>query len=464
MGGSILCGGRPTVGVARVHWTAGTAPTRKRHGFGGVGLRTGTGGSMSEQTRRAARLAAAGLVVVLTVPPAGAGGSTGELSFWCLVCGSWGTADLILNVLLFVPMGLVVARPEGGGRSVLVAIATGALLSGTVEAIQLFMPGRHPALADLLSNTAGAAVGGVLAVTADRWLRPGPGVSSWLGTAWGAGAAIVLMATAWLLTPVLSSDDHRVQWAPALEQYATFPGEVLEARLGRAPLRLGVPDDEGRQRARSHLRHGGELTMRVTFGAPPPSLAPVLRIVDGGGRDLLILGQDGSDLVYRVRRRADGVRLRRPELRARGILAEAGPGDTLVLAAGEAGRARAGDGICLRVGERLRCGLGFRSGRGWALLADFGLGTAANRGLDAAWIGLLFLPLGFWYRPRRTWAFGVLIAGAGLLAAPAFGPLLAAGWAEVIGVVAGLGAGVSGQRLVRAWLPSTVRGECVEPR
>lgn len=404
----------------------------------------------SEILRLALGLATAGLVLVLTLPPV-AGSPTRELSPWCLICGSWGTADLILNMLVFVPLGLAVARPDGGVRSVGLALAAGALLSAAVESAQLGLAGRHTAVADWIANTTGAAVGGLLAVTWRTWMRPAARTAGRLAAGWGVAVGGVFLATSALLNPSRPSEDYRVEWAPALEQFATFPGDVLEARAGEAPMEPGrVSGTEGPGILRT-LQDERKLTATASFGPPTPSLAPVIRLVDRERRDLVLLGQDGPDLVYRVRRLADEVRLRRPEYRGRGLLAGAGAGDTLRLGVGPASGPHPDGSLCLRAGARQSCGLGHRVGRGWALLADFGLDPVPARWLDAAWTGLLFLPLGFWYRPRRSWALGVLGGGAGLLVAPMIGPLLAAGWTEAVGLGAGLLAGMGAQRFVRSW-------------
>ena len=82
----------------------------------------------------------------------------------------WLTAfDLLTNVLGYVPLGiLVVLAVYPGLRSygaVGVAVLTGAVLSGTMEAIQTYLPTRVASNLDLATNTLGALVGAVLALT-----------------------------------------------------------------------------------------------------------------------------------------------------------------------------------------------------------------------------------------------------------------------------------------------------------
>jgi VanZ family protein len=77
------------------------------------------------------------------------------------------TFDLIVNILGYAPLGALVVlalHPRTRGAiAVLMAVAAGALLSGTIEALQTFLPSRVPSNIDLATNTLGALAGGVLA-------------------------------------------------------------------------------------------------------------------------------------------------------------------------------------------------------------------------------------------------------------------------------------------------------------
>lgn len=72
--------------------------------------------------------------------------------------------DLALNLLLFLPLGALL-HSEGRRRSLglrhilLLSVGTGAVLSASVEYLQLFLPNRFPSLVDVGSNTAGAFIG-----------------------------------------------------------------------------------------------------------------------------------------------------------------------------------------------------------------------------------------------------------------------------------------------------------------
>ena len=83
----------------------------------------------------------------------------------------WVRYDIISNLVAYLPFGFFVAsaqhrRSPAGTLSV--AIAAGALLSFTMEALQMFLPTRDASIADLLSNATGAALGGALALALSR--------------------------------------------------------------------------------------------------------------------------------------------------------------------------------------------------------------------------------------------------------------------------------------------------------
>ena len=71
--------------------------------------------------------------------------------------------DVALNVAIFVPLGWLLARGSGGGRSsVLLATAIAVTLSFSVETIQYFITTRYSSILDVLANTSGALGGSLL--------------------------------------------------------------------------------------------------------------------------------------------------------------------------------------------------------------------------------------------------------------------------------------------------------------
>ena len=76
--------------------------------------------------------------------------------------------DLAINVALFVPLGWLLARAgRSGGVSpvtrIVLAAGLGAAFSLGIETAQYFIASRYSSVVDVLANTAGTAVGAMLA-------------------------------------------------------------------------------------------------------------------------------------------------------------------------------------------------------------------------------------------------------------------------------------------------------------
>jgi VanZ family protein len=83
----------------------------------------------------------------------------------------WVRYDLVTNCAAYVPFGFFVAlipRRRGPLSRLALAVGAGALLSLTMESLQMYLPTRDATVADLLANTGGAALGGVLALAFAR--------------------------------------------------------------------------------------------------------------------------------------------------------------------------------------------------------------------------------------------------------------------------------------------------------
>jgi VanZ family protein len=72
---------------------------------------------------------------------------------WPRTDGDW--VDTFLNLLAYMPLGLLARRATG----VWPTIAIGAILSALIELTQSFLPIRHPSIRDLILNTTGTALG-----------------------------------------------------------------------------------------------------------------------------------------------------------------------------------------------------------------------------------------------------------------------------------------------------------------
>lgn len=73
--------------------------------------------------------------------------------------------DLAGNVAVYIPLGLLVAA---AWRRPWLGLASGLLVGGGCELVQLFEPGRVASLTDLLTNTAGGILGATLLVARSR--------------------------------------------------------------------------------------------------------------------------------------------------------------------------------------------------------------------------------------------------------------------------------------------------------
>jgi hypothetical protein len=127
-------------------------------------------------------------------------GSGGRRSFqpfsYCLLCGERGSADAILNFILFIPLGFALGRGLGW-RSATLAFPI--LLTVAIELSQTMIPGRYPALSDILTNGSGGLTG--------LWLAlPGRGLDRMIRAVLGGkvgGRVFALCAAALILPAVL---------------------------------------------------------------------------------------------------------------------------------------------------------------------------------------------------------------------------------------------------------------------
>lgn len=349
----------------------------------------------------------------------------------CVICGDHRTADVVLNVILFLPVGAALGYTGLSSQRV---VMLGALLSGTVELAQLWIPGRDPSLGDVIFNTAGTAFGVVLATTARSWLFP----TRHNRTLLPRGAAVVATAlcgvTGALAVPQVPDTPLYAMWKPALPPLETYRGSVLDVTLADIPVPNGpVEGDRVRLRLRAH--HPTWLRVRLVAGPPTDGLAPLFAIYDDQQRQILLLGVDGHDLVLRRRTWAAALHFEQPGLRWRDALRGTQRGDTLGIVV-----AHPGDAYRVALNGHPVSGRPLTIGSGWAFLQT--LPSPFGGVPNLLWTALIFLPAGFWLRTRRDTAFIAAALLAGLWGVPAAAPLLptpAGEWtAAIIGVLAGV--------------------------
>jgi hypothetical protein len=389
---------------------------------------------------RAWLTAAFALILAVTLSPHPA---SPEPQFGCVICGERGSADVLLNIVLFVPLGIGLRlAAQSIGRSLLL----GALLSCLVEVTQLLLPGRDPSIGDALFNTVGTATGWAVAATMRWWLDPPTRAAARLSLAAAILASTVLLLTGALLAPSPPRSTYWGQWTANLGHLEWYRGRVLEATVGSLAIPSHrLPDSEA---VRQLLLDGQPIAVRALAGPPVPGLAPLLSIYDEDQREVFLLGADQTDLVFRYRTRAAVLRLDQPDLRLRKAMNTLAPGDTV-----QVGVEPTKAGIFLTLNAERRCGVGFTMGRGWGiLLYPESLPAWLKTLLDMVWLAALALPVGFWGRVRWESAAGVLGLIAAAAVAPVLTTLVAAPLVTVVGLASGCILGVLLRRRARRLL------------
>ena len=330
-----------------------------------------------------------GAIAYITLLPNDGSRSAGLTKLSCLVCGDFGGVDVLLNTVLFVPFGLALGLMRVPWPRVVVMAL---IVTAGIELSQLtIISGRDASLSDLLTNTAGAALGGWFAPHWRRWLLPDPATARQLCAALLIGWVLTRLSTAWLLRPSFPESRWYGQVAPKDVYPADFLGTVLRADLAQVPATSAeMPELRAAFRSREI-----DVDAVVTGAIPTRSLASVLSVLDEHRSEVVLLGQEQDAARLRFRLRTADLRFRTPSLRLEHALVDT-PGEqtrltgrlapgTLTLTSGSAER-------------RFSSTLALSPGLGWALLLPFDvgltpraamLGTAACTGAAMLVIGLL---------------------------------------------------------------------------
>ena len=354
----------------------------------------------------------------------------------CIVCGSRGWSDAIVNVILFMPFGAALATL---GRTGPRPILAGCVLSCAIELAQTVIPGRDPSLGDVTFNTLGTAAGQAFVWLAHRWVFPDVRTAARLSLIAALASLAVVVATARLLEPSLPDGVLRASYTPDLPELEWYHGRVLRATLGSDALRPERQTDT----ASLHrlLVEGAPLRIVAVAGRGVRALAPLFVVLDEDRHDVLLVGPDRDDLVFRFRPQASRWRLDQPDLRLRHAFASLQPGDTLQIAVRRVGR-----GYCLAVNRATRCDAGYSAGSGWALLYyPHHFPAWAYTLLGAGWLAGLAFPIGLWARRRPETALALALLGLALFV-PFTGLIR-----TPVHQVAGAGLGLVLGRLLQAW-------------
>jgi len=366
----------------------------------------------------------------------------------CVLCGDRGTADALLNMVLFVPLGFVVDGRRGIWRAVLIGVG----VSSLIEIAQAFLPGRYPTVGDIIWNGSGAGVGAATMALLRRFFGPGASMGPGIGRACAASAGAWLLFAGWLLGHSATNAAYYGQWTADLGLMPQYEGTLLSVRLDG----LDVPDSliPTTLEAPRRLASDWLLVTTLVAGPAPTSLAPIFSVYDAAEREILLLGVHGDDLVLRERMRARALRFDQPDMRFRGAFTAVPEGDTIVVKARRSGPSR-----CLSIDDEERCHLGVTPGRTWGLLLYLeGPPEWLRTIVDGAWMLALLLPVGLFSGSLRGLAANGLVVVVLTAGAAALTRLVLPPWWEVaagcLGAVVGFGMGRAARVLVDSLRPS----------
>ncbi|WP_052574204.1 VanZ family protein [Gemmatimonas aurantiaca] len=326
---------------------------------------------------------------------------------WCLRCGGLWLMDGVSNVLLFVPLGVALAWL---GWRVPTVLLTGAVLSLGVETLQwLGIPAqRSAALADVLTNTAGACLGLLVVRHWSGVVLARGRQAGWLAVAWTAAAAGAMIGTAIALgprrheRPPTPSDYRRsaIAYSPG---HGWYGGEPLGATINGQPFahRGSGPIVVEIEREPVSTIVTAEVRGRDTASGLR-SFVFVHRAADTSA--IVMLAQHGDDAVLAVTRRAWDWGLAMPRLRLEHAFAGHAEGGGQVLAL----RAHSSPAELSLIAEGppqgLRAQLRLSATMGWAMLQSVvGVQHPLAPVVLMAWLLWLWAPAA-WWSVRSRWA------------------------------------------------------------
>jgi hypothetical protein len=375
------------------------------------------------------RRAAAALLVLwvasvayLTLTPTGYGVGVSRYRFFCVACGELDGSDMLRNWILFVPGGLLAAIVLGRWR----ALALGLGFTALIEFVQVGIPGRDPAVQDLLLNALGALTGVVV-------MRRGLG--RWTRHAVAATAALTWLVPLVLLIPETTPHDLYGQWTPRFGGSGYYQGRILNVSVGG----LVVPSWKFDDKAPLDSALVRRATLHVVLEAGPvlARRAPVFQIADAEENAILELHALGPDLILRGWNPARILKLDQPDVRWPGAMDGVAAGDTVTIVV-DRGR----DSVCMSVDDRERCNLAPSLADGWGFVLYLeGPPLWFRQLMSAFWAlglgGLIGLTARSW---RQALAFTTALAVVGYggtLVSPDVRPSVAFSAVLVLGALAG---------------------------
>jgi hypothetical protein len=376
----------------------------------------------------------------------------------CFVCGPHAGVVAFANVALFIPIGAGLALL---GVRLQLAVFIAAAATFLIETLQLALPLGHTAsVADVLTNTLGAALGHYIAARRRAFVYPRSRAAFRYAIAISAAWLFMLVLTAVAFLPSVPAGRYSAQWGSTLESADRYPGDVVSAHVSGLTLTSGPVAASGT--LLEAMRDGARVEATIVPGAMPLRVSPIVRLIRSDSAEVLMLGQHRDDLVFRARIIGTGLRFVTPMVVMPNALLREDRGERPVVVVGgrrEPGRLRVG----ALGGDAI---LDLHAGAGWLLFAPPGRGVQASANmLSALWAGAPLFAAAYWgargaRRRARRAGDAMRMRGAGgriLAMLPAFIALAALGlagisrlfglsipaWGVWIGVVTAIGAGLT---------------------
>ncbi len=424
--------------------------------------------AMNRAIGRSATLIALALVAATTLTSAPSQADRVAETIWsCVVCGEAGATDVLLNLLLFAPLG-VAFRTLGLSWPRSLAAALGLTLA--IETTQAtLLAGRDASLGDVLANTLGALGGWWLWPKLAELRQPTRQQARRTAVALWSASTMVWLLSGWGMHPEGSG---RGPWVGQIGRvwsgHVAFPGTVDHVALNG----IEVPNDS----MPSVASVGTQLALRIAAtrhdSVTPSRPVALLRIVDGVGAQQLSAVQRGEGLLLSARVRAARWRVRTPTWRyddamrapsdvpwvfdwrwdSAGVVLRSGPAGASTLAAL--------DGFSPSVGL------------GWVFVHPFAAAISQQAfWWTALWLALWVLPFGWclrWLARQEAFIGGVAMLGSFLAASWLTGlPLQAAELAVMGGMLlaaSGRGSRAGAGQLRGGGAAARGRGEaCLAP-
>jgi hypothetical protein len=417
------------------------------------------------------RLGTAGAIVTIatvlwmTLTPENA--PPAVLDFWCIACGQLGGVDVVANIVMFAPVGFMLAIAMNR-RWIPLAICVA--MTVLIETLQIkIVPGRDASFSDILANSLGALIGIELAMRRHHLLWPDARSARRLAVIWSGVFAAVCGATAWGLRPAFVPRSLWVQWVPPRTSYWPFTGRVLAFDLNGIDLPLGYPSASLGLDKRL-MSDNWLATAKIDRDGVTPRRAVLVRISEEFTQPFA-LEQGGWDLTCQQKTKSAEMRFGSPRVALRDAFRETTGShpDILYLVCQHRNRSLVAGVQAGGVASREEV-LRLSPSIGWNLLSPFDIPLSERtRWVGMLWLLGLMLPLGYWWTAstdgnpsradgrRRSAPVAVAATTAmvlGLAAAPMVAGTAVGAWWEWAAAAIGVGGGWVVRRLMLGVVPN----------